>query len=218
MEIFEKIDTEKFSDEDIDILVEKVKNKTLACHNMVDVDGDHRFWGVDISQSSILERFHELAEKCYVDQNGVAPKYIILMINFLRSEVTLNGSGGGWHVDSVADQYKLFMYLEDCLDVSNGPLALCFSGVRWIDKIVIKLNYVIKSPFGKKFRFSDKFINVLTKIRFLIFPVLEKKGTPFFVNTSYVHRGLPISNGERLMVTAYMFDRIPPSIAKRIYD
>jgi hypothetical protein len=133
------------------------------------------------------------------------------MINYIDSQSSPAGSGGGWHVDSVRDQFKVFMYLTDCLSTTSGPFTLYTSNSYLKDKFYILKNYL----FYNKFRFSDDYIASLGSKGFSKNSILKSSLVPFFVNTSNIHRGEKISIGERIMVTAYMYDNVPESIIKR---
>jgi hypothetical protein len=133
------------------------------------------------------------------------------MANHISAKASPEGSGGGWHVDSVRSQFKLFMYLTDCTREELGPLTL-LTLHPLIDRAVIFLNYLS----GNKFRFTEARIKLLCKLGFRPKPVLAPCLEPFFVNTSFIHRGAPITLGERIMITAYLFpEEIPVSVANR---
>lgn len=193
-------------------LLDNIRAGELKCRNHVQVKGDDRFWGVDDS-SSIVVDFKRVALKMYRNHVGREPKHLIVMANYISADKCPDGSGGGWHVDSLRSQYKVFMYLTECTQEVTGPLTLLSSGSIWKDRMVIFLNYLR----GNKFRFSQKAFSKLLEKGFKVKPVLLKALTPFFVNTSFIHRGGEISEGERIMLTAYMFDVIPDSIRARVY-
>lgn len=209
-EILEKITA---SEQEYALLIESIRSKNIKCSNMVDVDGDYRFWNVDTSSFNCLKEFYILANDTYKKKVGKLPLHCYLMINHISADRTLFGSGGGWHVDSVRKQYKTFMYLTDCESADMGPLTLLSSGSVLRDKFSILLNYFK----GNKFRFSESKVAKMKSSSFREMPMLFKKLIPFFVDTSFIHRGLPITKGERIMVTAYMFDgEVPESIQKRL--
>ncbi len=211
--MFKEIRGLLYSDYQLGAFLEDVRLGQLQCNNIVVVNGDRRFWGVDSIKYGFLAQFKQLSIDTYLTEVGVCPKHVVLMVNHITAEDSPEGSGGGWHVDSVRNQYKMFMYLTDCNKVSFGPLTLYSSGSALVDKIVIALNYMM----GNKFRFSERFINLLKYLNFCSKPVLKNKNEPFFVNTSYIHRGEVIREGERVLVTAYMFEKdIPASIRERI--
>lgn len=209
LKFLEKIDS---SEKELHILRDKIRTKQLVCEKIVDVNGDIRFWNVDERESPILVKFLDLIEKQNSKMFGKNFENIILMINHIDAQSAPEGSGGGWHVDSVRDQYKVFMYLTDCLSIESGPFTLLTSDKPLKDKFYVIKNYL----FDNKFRFSEKSIKSMIKKGFQRKEILKSSLIPFMVKTSNIHRGEKISSGERLMVTAYMFDKVPESIAKRI--
>lgn len=190
-----------------------IRNRTLKCANQVNVNGDTRFWDVSDEASEIFGIFRNLAIKQAVQQKGRAFKHTILMVNHITADESPDGSGGGWHVDSVQNQYKLFMYLTDCTSLEHGPLTLLSSNSTFKDRLYIIKNYLS----GNKFRFNQHAFDALKSSGFNENPILESSLTPFFVNTSFIHRGAKITSGERMLVTAYMFDKIPESINRRVH-
>jgi len=197
----------------VDSIIEDIRAKSVECSNVAVINGDNRFWNIKAGYSFIIDDFKRLAADTYFAETGRSPKNVVLMINHISAANTPDGSGGGWHVDSVRSQYKLFMYLTDCTSIETGPLTLFTSGSVWKDRLVIALNYLR----GNKFRFTNEKIKALEKKGFSEKPFLKKSCHPFFINTSFIHRGAEITSGERMMLTAYMFDtELPPSIAMRV--
>lgn len=176
-------------------------------------DGDVRYWGVDASSNRFLTDFLRLAEREGSRFFGSDRLSIVLMINYISAESSPGGSGGGWHVDSVRPQCKLFCYLTDCEDEENGPLCLLVHRLRFLESVVIYMNRL----FGGKTRFSEKMITRLSLFGFKRAPVLSTKGLPFFAETSRIHRGLPITDGCRAMLTAYIYNgQISDSIKSQL--
>jgi hypothetical protein len=175
----------------------------------VQADGDIRFWGVDVSQSSVLRRLKDFGENCFAHVTGKPPALSFIMVNHIAAARCLGGSGGGWHRDSTRCQYKAFVYLTDVERESQG--AFCFipasnSFPFWL----VSMTYRLASGAN---RYSERVIEALSRIGVARAPVLLKSGIPFFMNTSLIHRGLPISEGQRMMATVYMFEDIPNDMA-----
>ncbi|KZY35302.1 MULTISPECIES: hypothetical protein [unclassified Oleiphilus] len=211
--MFKSLNEVCYQCEQLDSVVKDIRDKSVQCSNIATIEGDNRFWNIKEGYSSIFDDFKLLASDTYQRELGRSPKNIVLMVNHITADNSPDGSGGGWHVDSVRSQYKLFMYLTDCTKTENGPLTLFTSGSVWKDRLVIILNYLRRN----KFRFTNEKISALSHKGFKLKPVLKEKCNPFFVNTSFIHRGAEITEGERVLVTAYMFDtELPPSIAKRV--
>jgi hypothetical protein len=207
-----KLDRLNSNDSELTTVYQQIKNRTLLCANQVKVNGDTRFWDVSDDNSTIFQEFRELAKNQSYKVLGKRFKHTILMVNHITAKDSPEGSGGGWHVDSIRNQYKLFMYLTDCNDKSLGPLTLLTSENKWKDNFYILKNYLK----GNKFRLSNNDVEKLECLGFQQKSILANSLTPFFVNTSFIHRGAKIEKSERMLVTAYMFDKIPGSIKGRI--
>lgn len=176
-------------------------------------DGDVRYWNVDASSSPFLTEFVSLAKGETRQYMRAVEPQILLMVNHISYDKTAGGSGGGWHVDSVRSQYKAFCYLTDCQRIEQGPLCLLVHRFRVIEKLIVYMNRL----FGGGSRFSERSIAFLERFGFSKLPVLAKKGVPFVVETSRIHRGLPITEGSRCMLTAYIYKgSIPESITSRM--
>lgn len=199
------------SEDELLALQSKIRLKQLKCSNLVEINGDIRFWGVDTSESPILSKFKDLIESQAFQILGHKFKNVILMVNHIDAKRSPDGSGGGWHIDSVKNQYKVFMYLTDCLSNENGPFTVLLADSYWKNKFHIIKNYIL----NERTRFSAKNIRILENKGFVKRFVLQESLKPFLINTSYIHRGESIKIGERIMVTAYMFDKVPRSIANR---
>lgn len=211
--MLEKLSRVYSDEEEYNLLIDLIKTQKIACSNINEVNGDYRFWNVDKGTSPILRDFFDLTISKYYELNKKNPKHIYLMINHIDAKRTRNGSGNGWHVDSVKYQYKSFMYLTDCLSLDQGPLTFLKNSKEWKERIVIILNYLR----GNGLRFKDEYIDSLMSRGFEAEAHLCEKLLPIYADTSLVHRGSPITQGERIMVTAYMYqDNIPPSIQKRL--
>ena len=114
------------------------------------------------------------------------------------------GSGGGWHRDSVYQtQYKSIVYLTD-VKINNGPFEYIFGS----HKKSTVLNSILENNFSaNQNRLNQEQINnflksnpsAKTKI------MTAKKGTVILVDTSGIHRGIPIQEGTRYALTNYYF-------------
>lgn len=167
-------------------------------------DGDIRYWAVDVSTIPGLHRLVEFGQREFRNATGEDPLFAFVMVNTIDAERSPNGSGGGWHRDSSRRQYKAFMYLTEVTRPTQG--AFCFmpgSNSRWF-WLASMAHRVITGAN----RYSDRAIHALTTFGFRAVPVLLPAGVPFFVNTSLIHRGLPITEGVRVMATLYLFEDI----------
>ena len=188
---------------EIATLIAAVAERRLrARKTVVQSDGDVRYWGVDESQSVVLGRLKTFGERCFADRTGRPPTLSYIMVNDIDAARSPNGSGGGWHRDSFRRQYKAFVYLTDVERESQG--AFCFVPASNMSFCLVA-SAVYRAVFGAN-RYKDRAMDALVRAGLSVRPVLLKSGIPFFVNTSVIHRGLPITEGRRLMATLYMFE------------
>jgi len=111
-------------------------------------------------------------------------------------------SGAGWHRDNHNCQFKAIMYLSNVSE-KNG----CF---RWVSNSNKKF---IGNPKPRKnayvnTRFDDKTIENIVENKnnnCEIFDIVGKKGTIILADTTYIHRGKIIEEGERRAITEYFF-------------
>ena len=172
-------------------------------------DGDIRYWGVDVSQSIVLQRLKNFGETCFFEITGKLPVLSFVMVNHIDCTKCPNGSGGGWHRDSLRPQYKAFAYLTDVEKVYQGAFCFIPASNSFGFRLVSMLYRVVSG--GN--RYNDETMNMILNAGFSRYAVLLKSGIPFFVNTSLIHRGLPISEGRRIMAAVYMYEDIPAELA-----
>ena len=175
----------------------------VAQQVIVQPDGDTRYWGVDVRQSGVLRRLKEFGEAHFKAVVGKPPVTSMVMVNHISARRAPTGSGGGWHRDSFRAQYKAIAYLTDvdwasqgafcCLPGSNGPLIRAMSAFY---RLLTGGN-----------RYSDRLISGMLKLGLHKEVLLSKAGVPVFVDTSLIHRGLPISQGCRVTAFVYMFEK-----------
>lgn len=114
-----------------------------------------------------------------------------------------NGSsGGGWHRDAFLSQFKAMLYLTD-VNEENGPFQLIPKSHRF--KNVLKainkgglIEWQDRLTDGE----AKKVENALGLERKTF---VAKAGTLILFNSTTIHRGKPIENGERSALTNYYF-------------
>jgi len=112
------------------------------------------------------------------------------------------GSGGPWHRDSYFRQFKSLIYLND-VDENNGPFQLIHQSHerKDHDRKIAQLDHMQSSFLQEK---VDKIIeNDPNRLRTLT----GKAGTLVLVDTSIIHRGIPVKNGIRYALTNYFFEK-----------
>ena len=181
-------------------LASQVRSGELSCRAVVEVQGDRRFWDVDPSQSACLPRLIEFAQRQFAHATGRQPRALVVMINHIQAARTPSGSGGGWHRDSFHDQYKAFAYLTDVQSESQG--AFCF--LPGSNGALLRLGSALHRVMTGGNRYTDRAIERLLAAGACCQSVLLPAGIPFFLNTSAIHRGLPIREGERIAATVYL--------------
>jgi hypothetical protein len=110
------------------------------------------------------------------------------------------GSGEGWHRDSIKRQFKAILFLTD-VNIHSGPFEI-FAASHRILRILSDCFVMNVSVLNDRFAPSE--INLLlskqksTKIQ-------AKMGTLVLVDTSAIHRGSPICFGSRYALTNYYY-------------
>jgi len=114
------------------------------------------------------------------------------------------GSGGPWHRDSYYRQFKSLIYLND-VDENNAPFQLIENShipkIKVDDKKKFELQEM-QSLFNQEV--VDKILKDNPK-RLRTFT--GKAGTALIVDTSIIHRGIPLKSGVRYALTNYFFEK-----------
>ncbi len=124
------------------------------------------------------------------------------------------GSGEGWHRDAFLRQFKAIIYLSD-VGPDNGPFQMIRDSHRRShvlgDMKAAKLKYM-------QYRLDDQDIaRILTSEPDRLITYTAPAGTLILVDTSTVHRGMPIKAGTRYALTNYYFpqNRIDQSMYEK---
>lgn len=111
-------------------------------------------------------------------------------------------SGNGWHRDAFFSQYKAMVYLTDVSE-RNGPFEL-LPGSHSLSSIVLGIKRGVLAYMQN--RISDEEVERLEKVLGTARKTFTASaGTLIIFNSSTVHRGRPIEQGERLALTNYYF-------------
>jgi hypothetical protein len=112
------------------------------------------------------------------------------------------GSGEGWHRDAFLRQVKAILYLTD-VEAENGP----FQWIKDSHRRAEMLKDMRNARLGyKQYRLTEEQVADLLRSqseREKTFT--EQAGTLILVDTSSVHRGMPIRAGTRYALTNYYF-------------
>jgi hypothetical protein len=112
------------------------------------------------------------------------------------------GSGEGWHRDAFPRQVKAILYLTD-VEAENGPFQWIKDSHRRAELLRDMRNAGLEY---KQYRLTEEHVAGLLRPQ----PEREKTftakaGTLILVDTSSVHRGMPIRAGTRYALTNYYF-------------
>ena len=172
-----------------------------------DEGSDTRLYGSHL-YSDLIERFHtdpfliEIGERYLrselINSHTLGAKLIPKMNNL--------GSGGGWHRDSVfKKQYKSILYLTD-VDEENGPFQFVMGSHN---KSTIYSSIKRNGFTAHQNRISNDSVNTFLQSHqgFESKICTASKGTVILVDTSGIHRGMPIIKGSRYALTNYFYPK-----------
>ena len=191
----------KFNDEFDNIFInQKKKIEILAkekCSN------DERIFHAEKYSNYIRDNFannnlfNSLFEKYH---KGIKATKKTLINKLLYEEKKIKNSGAGWHRDNHHCQFKVIMYLTDVSEKNGNFQWLTNSSAKHIGK---------PKPRTKNYdtRFEDKIIEDLIKNndKCNLINIIGKKGTIIIADTTYIHRGNIIQEGERKAITQYFY-------------
>lgn len=121
-----------------------------------------------------------------------------LINKVVYEEGKIKNSGAGWHRDNHDCQFKVLMYLSDVTE-KNG----CFQFITNSSKKYV--GYPKPRTTNYNTRFHDETIEDLIEKNdnCKLHDVIGEKGTVVIVDTTYIHRGKIIEEGERYAITEY---------------
>jgi len=165
--------------------------------------GDLRHWH--------FERCHVLAREM-ADNNvlreiceyfiGSHVSEVRCQAGVLKAGVANVSSGGGWHVDSRKRQFKAILCLTD-VGYNNGPFAMLpqtslrlsdFQTYQKAPGDTSRSRFHEQELHGHRDAWNQRLVNV------------GPTGTMFLVDTSNIHRGMPIVEGSRYSLTNYYYN------------
>lgn len=135
-----------------------------------------------------------------------------LMANRTKYTPDNQGSGGGWHRDSLnRRQLKFMIYLTD-VTKDNGAFEYLAGSHALHSKLFT--NHFLYN----KVRYTEKEIEEYTN-KWKKHTLCGNQGTCMVFDSSGLHRGSPLLSGTRYAITKYIFDNeIPNHIAQQIID
>lgn len=195
------------------VLSRKAENIQTDNHN-----ADHRLFGANNASELIdklfwKDEFLTSIRNCYYEHDDIVGCTMAARIDAQPDNL---GSGGGWHRDRIyGKQLKSIAYFSD-VSTKQGPfqfLANTHKKSSILDTIA-KLNF---DAFQD--RFTEEELEQIQSIKdYQPITFTGKAGTLLLVDTTSIHRGMPIQEGSRYALTNYwMESTIPPHIEKLIY-
>ena len=112
-------------------------------------------------------------------------------------------SGGGWHRDNHHCQFKAVMYLSD-VSSKNG----CFKWITHSNERCIGKPIPREDDQNRDTRYDNDTINNIINDKnnnCHLIDIIGKKGTIILADTTYIHGGKIIEEGERKAITQYFF-------------
>lgn len=163
-----------------------------------DLGSDLRIFGIDMLDSEFKKIFdHRALNEIYSKYIGGAEKHSFVMANHVQFKEKNKGSGGGWHRDTFfSRQLKFIVYLTDVSD-ENGPFEYLQKSHRKSHKIK---DLMLRFRQDNIRRYVDKDFQNSIKM-------LGNAGDLIIADTSGIHRGSPIREGERIALTNYLSHR-----------
>lgn len=154
------------------------------------------------------EKYSTTLKKIWSDNeffNNIALTYTNHRLNkktlinkVVYEEGLIKNSGAGWHRDNHDCQFKVLMYLSD-VNEKNGPFQFITNSSKKY------IGYPKPRTENYNTRFHDKTIEDLMEKNENCnkHDVIGEKGTIIIVDTTYIHRGKIIEEGERYAITEY---------------
>lgn len=170
---------------------------------------EHRIWNSQLKSRGIeeFEKFSNHLMSAFAEKQKKAFD-ILAYRNLPIQDDTPELIDGRWHIDSIRDQFKIFLFLKD-VNSRNGP----FQWIPNTHNFSFKLKQVLK---GNYLRFSDilgknrQYQNISdSEISMLLGKSYRKKeclvsaGTAIMINTSSIHRAKPCIEGSRYALCSY---------------
>ena len=147
-----------------------------------------------VTKNSFLRKFVEQ----YTNQAITNDKLLLNRLTFEEGKV--KNSGAGWHRDNHTCQFKTLIYLTDVSE-RNGNFQFI------INSSPAHVGFPTPRTPSYNTRFSDETVVKLitTNPSCSVVNIVGVKGTVVLADTTYIHRGNIIKEGERRAITQYYF-------------
>ena len=197
-----------FSEDKCNKIKEKIDNFINSGSKLIYFDekiSDSRIYGSEFIDRDISEyKDNKLIREICSDYLKCEVDCLMTMANRIVFKKDNEGSGGGWHRDSIYRQFKSILYLENVENV-NGP----FQFIKDSNKFWKKLSHtnILKKKINDTRFKNDEIDSLINKKNLQKMSLVGKKGTLILVDTSLIHRGSPIQNEKRYALTNYLYPK-----------
>jgi hypothetical protein len=190
--------------DDCDELVQLVDDTVEHRPEIVRSGSDKRIFGADVLDPRI-QAFRTDAFLQHVGEHliGVPQRSLLTLANRLSPVAGKpRRSGGDWHRDRLAPQFKALVYLSD-VGPKNGPFSMLPQSNRiWpFGRIAAKTGFDFLGQRWKQSEFEDFQNAVQDEIQIFT----AEKGTAVLFDSSNIHSGQPIVEGRRYALTNYYY-------------
>lgn len=170
----------------------------------VQKSNDYRVFGAEdlsenISKFSNNEFFYKLANA----YNGKLTSCAFTLAAKIEATGDQYGSGGPWHRDSMFRQFKSMIYLSD-VDDDNGPFQIV-KGSHKLKEILSDTRSGKLDAMESSFK-QETVEKLLKNNHEKLVSITAKAGSVVLVDTSAIHRGIPLKTGIRYALTNYFFE------------
>lgn len=165
---------------------------------------DYRIFGAeDLSENIKKFANHELLTKLANAYNAVPTSCGFTLAGKISVTGHEYGSGGTWHRDSYFRQFKSLLYLTDVSE-ENGPFQI-IHGSHKSNQVSADTKTGNLDSMQSSFN-QDTVEKILQDNPERLKTLTAKAGTVVLVDSSAIHRGLPLKNGVRYALTNYFFE------------
>ena len=166
---------------------------------------DLRIFGAEHLSETIMKfATHPLLNSLARHYNAVPTSCGFTLAGKIEATGHEYGSGGSWHRDSYFRQFKSLLYLTD-VNEENGPFQLIESSH---DTKNITNDSKIGNLEPMQCQFNQETAQKIIDLEpHRLKTLTAKAGTVVLVDTSVIHRGVPLKNGKRYALTNYFFEK-----------